>query len=411
MRVSAARVQSVPMPATALAGEAKASSTTTIERRHVPQLDGLRFLAILGVLVTHEWQLGPYPWIFGGIAWGSVGVRLFFVLSGFLITGILLDCRRRVEQAGARRSVLIRRFYVRRFLRIYPLYYGVLAGLILLGVSAPARQLWPWLMSYTTNIYIWQHQQWIGPLGIFWTLAVEEQFYLLWPFLVFFVPRRWLVPVLIGMISLAPIFRLWAGIHEPGDLTWAGYTSGTFTLAVLDSLGMGALLAILSHRDPSGERLQRWLNHVALPVGGAAVLALLVLSYYLGPTIHYALGETALALVLAWLVGSASRGFRGPVGRFLEWRPVTYLGKVSYGIYVLHPFVPLGFVWVAHRLGTEYTGSPRFVNFLLVSVATAGLAALSWQLFEGPINGLKRYFPYRDVRSASPGPTASTAQT
>ena len=388
---------------------------TTLQRGYVPQLDALRFFAILGVLVTHEWQVGPYPWIFAGIAWGSVGVRLFFVLSGFLITGILLDCRRREGQFGARRSVLIRRFYIRRFLRIFPLYYGVLAVLIFAGISAEARHLWPWLFSYTTNIYIWHSQQWIGPIGIFWTLAVEEQFYLIWPFLVFFVPRRWLVPVLLGLISLAPLFRLWASIHEPGDLNWNGYTSGVFTVAVFDSLGVGALLAILLHRDATGGvRVQRLLNRVALPVGAGALLAVLALSYYLGVGLRFVLGETALALVLAWLVGSANRGFSGTAGRVLEWRPITYFGKVSYGIYIMHPFVPIGFAWLAHRLGTEYD-VPRLVNFVLVTVVTAGLAALSWHLFERPINGLKRFFPYRDTpppraRPAAPQVAAATSQ-
>src|SRR6185369_2493019 len=110
-----------------------------------------------------DWDGLPFPWISHGIDTGHVGVRLFFVLSGFLITGILLDCRRRAEERGDRRSVLIRRFYARRFLRIYPLYYAVLAVLLVFGV-ATARQLWPWLVTYTANIYISLQRQWIGPV-------------------------------------------------------------------------------------------------------------------------------------------------------------------------------------------------------------------------------------------------------
>jgi peptidoglycan/LPS O-acetylase OafA/YrhL len=99
----------------------------------------------------------------------------------------------------------------------------------------------------------------------------------------------------------------------------------------------------------------------------------------------------------------------------LEWRPITYLGKVSYGIYLMHPFVPIGFAWMAHRLGTEYD-VPRFVNFVLVTAVTAGLAALSWHLFERPINGLKRFFPYRDTspsraaRQSAPRVAAAAGQ-
>jgi peptidoglycan/LPS O-acetylase OafA/YrhL len=367
------------------------------ERGHIPQLDGLRFFAILGVLVTHEWYPDPLPWIFRALDPGHVGVRLFFVLSGFLITGILLRCRRRAEERGDRRSVLMRRFYARRFLRIYPLYYAVLAAIIIVGIE-PTRLVWPWLATYTTNIYISVHHQWIGSAGIFWTLAVEEQFYVVWPLLVLFVPRRWLIPMLIGMISLASIYRLWASVHVPGDLVLGGYTSGTFTLAVLDCLGIGALLAILSEMDATRLRVRRWLNRIALPVGGAGVLVLITIAYYHGDAANFVLGETFLALVLAWVVGTASRGFTGAPGRVLEWRPVAYLGKVSYGIYVFHAFVPVFLLWLGHRFGLEFTGQPRLFNFVLVSATTFVVASVSWQLFEHPINELKRHFPYRDDR-------------
>jgi peptidoglycan/LPS O-acetylase OafA/YrhL len=374
----------------------------------MPQLDSLRFFAILGVLVLHDWHPRPLPWIFGGLDWGMIGVRLFFVLSGFLITGILLDCRRRVEQ-GHRRSALARRFYVRRFLRIYPIYYAVLGVIILAGV-AQVRHLWPWLLSYTANIYIWHHQRWIGPTGIFWTLAVEEQFYLIWPLLVLFLPKRALIPVLVGMICMAPIFRLFASIREPGDMVATGYTSGTFTLAVFDSLGMGALLAVLSALDQTRHHLRRWLTRLALPVGVVGLLALLALKYYGGSAINFVLGETALALILAWLVAGASEGFSGRIGRALEFRPLPYLGKISYGIYVFHAFVPLALVWVARRLGMRYAGVSGFTNFLLVSSVTVVIASLSWRFFERPINDLKRFFPYRDDRRAPSEPATIDVQ-
>jgi peptidoglycan/LPS O-acetylase OafA/YrhL len=396
MRPRAARLQCDPMLRTTPQDEVGTPATTT-ERGHIPQLDALRFFAILGVIVTHDWYPRPLPWIFRDLDPGHVGVRLFFVLSGFLITGILLGCRRRAEEQGHRRSVLTRRFYARRFLRIYPLYYAVLAVIILVGIE-PTRLVWPWLVSYTTNIYISVHHQWIGPAGIFWTLAVEEQFYLLWPLLVLFVPRRWLIPMLAVMIALAPIYRLYAAIHVPGDLVPNGYTSGTFTLAVFDSLGMGALIAVLADLDKTRTLLCRWLNRVALPVGAIGVLVLLAIAYYRGETANFIFGETALALVLSWVVGAASQGFTGPVGGLLEWRPICYLGKVSYGMYVFHAFVPILLLWIGHRFGLEYTGGPRLRNFVLVLVTTIAIAAASWQLFERPINDLKRHFPYRDDR-------------
>jgi peptidoglycan/LPS O-acetylase OafA/YrhL len=376
-----------------------------------PQLDSLRFFAILGVVIAHAWRPNILPWIFGGLGVGFLGVRLFFVLSGFLITTILLGCRDRAEQRDDRRSVLIRRFYARRFLRIYPLYYAVLAGLLIIGIW-PTRAIWPWLASYTTNIYIWDHREWVGPSGIFWTLAVEEQFYLLWPLLVLFAPRRWLLPILTVAICLAPAFRLSAAISEPRDLASGAYTSGTFTLAVFDTLGVGALTALLFHADPTGRRLRPGLTRVALPLGAGVLCALLALAHYgvaVG-TITFVVGETALGLVFAWLVASATWGFGGVVGRVLEWRPIAYLGKISYGIYIFHAFVPLGIVWVARRVGVTYTGSQGPLNFVLLSVVTVALAALSWRLFEGPINDLKRHFPYRDDAKAPAPPVRELAE-
>jgi peptidoglycan/LPS O-acetylase OafA/YrhL len=376
----------------------------TPERGYIPQLDGLRFFAILGVLVTHEWYPAPLPWIFRGLDPGHVGVRLFFVLSGFLITGILLGCRRRAEERSERRSALMRRFYVRRFLRIYPLYYAVLLVIVAIGIE-PTRTVWPWLASYTSNIYISVHHAWIGDAGIFWTLAVEEQFYVVWPLLVLFVPRRALVPILVAMMALAPIYRVYAAVHVPWDLRLDRFTSGTFTLAVFDCLGIGALLAILMESEAMRERARLWLRRVALPVGAAGVLVLLAISYYRGPAANFALGETFLALVLAWVVATASRGFGGPVGAILSSGPVSYLGKISYGIYVFHAFVPVFLLWLGHRVGLEFTGEPRLLNLALVSVTTVVIAAASWRFFERPINELKRHFPYRDeaVRTTSSG--------
>jgi peptidoglycan/LPS O-acetylase OafA/YrhL len=107
-----------------------------------------------------------------------------------------------------------------------------------------------------------------------------------------------------------------------------------------------------------------------------------------------------LALVLCWLVAFAAWGIAGPAGRLLTWRPITDLGNISYGINVFQAFVPIGLLWVAHRLGREYSDAPGLADFILVSVTTIALAALSWRLFERPINDLKRHFPYRDDRRA-----------
>jgi peptidoglycan/LPS O-acetylase OafA/YrhL len=370
------------------------------ERRYMSQLDALRFFAVMGVLVTHYWRPAPDLWL-GRLPWGELGVRLFFVLSGFLITGILIGCRELGERQPEGRLFLARQFYIRRFLRIFPIYYAVLVGLVVTDTGA-ARKIWPWLFTYTTNIHIWRHLYWPEQVGHFWSLAVEEQFYLVWPWLVLFLGRRWLVPLLIGLACLAPVYRLYASFHYATDIARGGFTSGALTVAVFDSLALGALLAIASRTDPQEGRVQRVLGRLVLPVGALGYIVLLALAHYgVNGRALVTFGQTAEALVFCWLIGAASRGFRGNMGRLLEWRPIAYLGKISYGIYIFHYFVPAALGAAAGWAGFEYR-EPGFVNFVLASLVTFAVAALSWEVFEGRVNGLKRYFPYGSESDARP---------
>jgi peptidoglycan/LPS O-acetylase OafA/YrhL len=370
------------------------------ERRYMRQLDALRFFAVLGVVVAHDWGPGPRGWVVR--YWANLGVRLFFVLSGFLITGILARGRELGQQRPERRRAFIRQFYIRRFLRIFPIYYVVLLAVLIADV-APARKIWPWLVSYTTNIYIWHHRQWLGNIGHFWTLAVEEQFYLVWPWLMLFLPGKRLVPFLVGLVCLGPAYRLYASFHYSADVLDSGVT-GTLTIAALDSLALGALLAIASSVDAEGKRLQRVLTRIVLPLGAVGLVTLLAISRS-GLETHAstALDLTAASLIFCWLIGSASRGFGGRFGRLLEWRPISYVGKISYGIYIFHNLVPPALSTLARRVGIGYRDT-GIVPFVASSLVTLGVAALSWHLFEAPINGLKRHF--RDDGGREGQPTA-----
>jgi len=365
-----------------------------VERGYMSQLDSLRFFAVLGVLVLHFWRPNPGLWPLQ-LNWGELGVRLFFVLSGFLITSILLRCRDLAERHPKRRLFLVRQFYIRRFLRIFPIYYLVLIVLVVTNV-APARELWPWLFSYTTNIWVWQHQTWPEKVGHFWTLAVEEQFYLVWPWLVLFLRRTWLIPMLFGLTVLAPAYRFYAAGQYPVDAA-RSFTAGALTVAVVDNLAFGALLAILFRSGLGELRVQRLLQRVVLPIGAGSYVLLLASSHYgWSRRAMVTFGQTAAALVFCWVIGRASRGVGGWVGRFLEYRPLSYLGKISYGIYVFHYLVPPALIAVAGWLGYGYH-EPGPLNFLLGSVVTISLAVLSWELFERRVNGLKRYFRYEPM--------------
>ena len=357
------------------------------------QLDALRCFAVLGVMVAHTWRPAPLPSFLAEVDYGELGVRLFFVLSGFLITGILLRAARDDEPAPRRRHAM-RQFYVRRFLRIFPVYYLVLVVCLVLAVD-PARELWPWLFSYTINIYIWHHQEFVPNLGHFWTLAVEEQFYLLWPLVVLFAPRRRLLAILLGVIAGALAYRLFASFQYTHDITYRDSASLTLIFGVVVGLAVGALLALCSdlEADRGAQRLRAVLDRFALPAGLALYLGSLALQHRL-PASHIGVTLAPLgeALVFCWLIGRASRGFGGITGRVLELRPLVYVGVISYGIYVFHLLVPLLVEDLAGILGISYRDT-GFVHFAAASALTVAIAALSWRFFEAPINGLKRHFP------------------
>jgi peptidoglycan/LPS O-acetylase OafA/YrhL len=345
---------------------------------HLPQLDGLRALAVLAVIAEHTL---PGPLLLA-LTPGGAGVRLFFVLSGFLITGILLRAGDLAAKGGSPGSAL-RAFYARRFLRIFPLYYLALAVALLLGIQG-AREGWGWHLAYLTNIY-GVRTGWLGYLAHFWSLAVEEQFYLVWPALVLFLPRGLLGPLFVAAAAAGPVSRVVAYLVI-GDASLACI----LTPCCLDSLGLGALLAYAGREwgPAQAGRLAAVSRVVGLP------LLLAVNAYRLvgwEGVLTVAFRDVALALLAVWLVHEGACGFRGPAGRFLSCRPLVYLGTISYGVYIWHGLVP---AFAEHVAWLPYPEGPGALKFLCVTGAAVVLASLSWHLFEKRLNGLKRYFPY-----------------
>lgn len=355
-----------------------------VEDDYWVQLDALRAIAVAGVMLHHFWFATQE------LALGSRGVRLFFVLSGFLITGILLNARRRVETGAQSRLFALRQFYLRRTLRIFPVFYLTLAVTWLLGVAEVRDGLF-WHMGYLSNYYFATLAQWPGTTSHLWSLAVEEQFYLFWPALMLCLPRRWLLPTILGMILLGPLFRLWAVM---ADLNWVARF--TVTAASFDSLGLGALLAYATQsRQAAVGGWRRSLAaaglYLALPVN----IALLIFDWPAGWRLwEITFGDTLWALFCVWLVSKAKQGFGGGVGALLEARPVVYLGKISYGVYVYHLFM---LALVPALLSMAALGLPEpqsLASFVLLSASSVLVASLSWFCFEKPINNLKRFVSY-----------------
>ncbi len=356
--------------------------------RH-PALDGLRALAVITVMLFH-FVPGLLPYRIMELGWA--GVDLFFVLSGFLITGILLDTRGHKYH--------YRTFIIRRALRILPLSYGVLAIVFLtatltdhpdLRITA-GHQFWFW--TYTQNLWF-AFEGWPKDLGLlnhFWSLAVEEQFYLLWPLVVAGISPKRLHFVLLPALALGPVLR-----YLFPEMPFAF----TFTLSRLDGLLTGALLAWAMRFRPGV--VQRWWRTVGLfaILSTTVLLALLVRS---GHTEHPAItqwGPFVLALLSGALLIQAFHR-TGAFGRLFQavftWAPLRMIGRISYGVYVLHwPILLLLPTAVAYAALNGFPEEAVHKAVLLLYIPTVlVLSLLSHRFWERPFLRLKdRLAPYR----------------
>lgn len=333
-----------------------------------PQLDGLRAVAVAAVAWSH-WER-PYQL---GVPFGA-GVHLFYVLSGFLITGILLRVRAEADRVGA-----LQAFYLRRALRIFPAFYLTLV-LAWWADIPPVRDTAAWHFAYLSNVFTFVRGEWPGAISHFWSLAVEEQFYLAWPWLIVFAPRAWLVPGIAFAIAIGPLFRWWLAAH--------GYREsmiGILTPGCLDSLAIGALLSVVGPTSRTSTLMAAAIPFAAIQAAqgfGAAVPAPII-----------AIKGTLLACVFGWCVARAAAGFAGFAGSVLASGPVVYIGKISYGVYLAHGFAGaiaatlfmlFGFAWPI----------PEPWRLLVLCTVTVATAAASWHVMERPLNDLKRWFPY-----------------
>jgi peptidoglycan/LPS O-acetylase OafA/YrhL len=356
---------------------------------HFNQLDGFRFIAVLAVLVCH-WI--TFPWV-RNIPLGSMGVNLFFVLSGFLITRILLLDKLSLPTASV--WSLLKKFYIRRSLRIFPIYY--LALVVLWIINYPAiHETLGWLLTYTFNIKmslpgVWESNT-LSPLSHLWSLSVEEQFYLFYPLTLLLTPQKYLkhgiyLTIAIGVLSRA-LLVLWNG---PTNAVYM------FTTCCFDAFGLGALLAYMLLFET--ERLRGLLAKTPLYWAAAFIFIIgLVASHYFIP--DYKECRTIFERFFFSLFGfliigrAALSEFKGSFQRFIQNKKIVYLGQISYGIYLYHFFARPIFVMTnkPYYIYKELTGGNILMNALVFIIMTFAVSYLSWEYFEKPINRLKNKF-------------------
>ncbi|MDQ3232099.1 MAG: acyltransferase [Pseudobdellovibrionaceae bacterium] len=359
---------------------------------HIPALDGIRGLAILMVLCVHFFMsFTPHNILERVIqsvsGHGTLGIDLFFMLSGFLITGILLDTKADTHY--------LRNFLIRRFLRIFPLYYLVLALVLLVlwllpqDTQAFYSKVWeaqPWAWTYLFNFFIAREGAWTVPyIGHFWSLAVEEQFYIFWPLIVYRLSARHLMQLSACLVLLATGLHFWMEVNG----------SSKVSIHVLTPLRLNALCL--------GAWLATWLRQPSLMTQGLALIqqraklifigsllikATIIITVKIQPSFSEALEAFR---TLSWLGLFASLHLAAvtlPASsiliRALKLRPLTFLGQYSYGIYIFHHF----FSWPGeyYHAIDRLTQSMGNQTLAIVVYGGAGMSlsiVMAWLSFHG----------------------------
>ncbi len=373
----------------------------------MPALDGLRGTAILLVLVSHFVPAGfatpdhGIPRIlFKAVEAGWIGVDLFFVLSGFLITGILYRAK------GQRRFFL--NFYARRTLRIFPLYFAFLTvAVVILPWLFPSsvrlagwQALSPWFWTYAANLLIardgWSPLEFQG-LDHFWSLAIEEQFYLVWPLAVFLVPRHRLRDLCVVVAVASVTLRV---LLVGRDSAMAAYT---LMPARMDALAAGGFVA-LALQDPVSAAFVRRYARMALAGAAVALVSLMVARQTANPedgiVIIAGFGFLAwfFAALLAVVVSSEGTGFAQTFNRKI----LRQFGKYSYCLYVIHQPLLLLFpraLPIVHRFVAS-DAAARVVALGMIFGTCFTVSVASWNYFEAPLLRLRHHFESPDAASA-----------
>ncbi len=351
------------------------------------QIDGLRFFAVIAVIFQH---VCPLPF-WHDFPIGSFGVNLFFVISGFLITEILM--REKIKETTT--PALLKTFFTRRVLRIFPLYYLYIL-ICLFFVPYETHEYMPWLLTYTMNIWIaFKNQLAFWYFTHLWSLGVEEQFYIVWPFLIISFPVKRLKVLFLLMIALSILYRAVNVFYLNNYYLF----NETMLPTTLDCFGAGALLAYL--KTFKSVQLNNAMRHKYLIVAG---ILLFILNNRFGTILmQQSLGKALNAFVAFYLVGvAATIRFNNLMKLLLENKVIMYFGRISYGMYIYHLLV-MGLMgryftqfWEHFNMASfpATSATKMALEFIFISICTITVSMVSYEIFEKRFLALRKYFPY-----------------
>ncbi|HMJ45976.1 MAG TPA: acyltransferase [Ferruginibacter sp.] len=296
--------------------------------KYIKELDSLRALAILCVIFAH-WAPNSTLNI---IPWGGIGVHFFFVLSGFLITKILLESSLKAETEKISRAAVVKNFYIRRTLRIFPIYYLTILIVFIFRQYAEVdfRDSLVYYLTYTPNFYFFKTGSWEGQLSHLWSLGVEEQFYLIWPWIIIFINKKYLRVVIIAFILFGIL----------SEYIFDSLPLGTvLPNTCFDGFGLGALLAwqVIFRKD-SIAKCYLWISILA------AIAFLLFASIFIFPGMPVLVPLRFLTFLIGvWILTYVMLYAETDRLKFkfiFHNRVLIFLGKISYGIYLYHFIIP-----------------------------------------------------------------------
>ena len=350
------------------------------------QLDSLRAFAVIGVTLQH-WIGGVFNFC------GGAGVMLFFVLSGYLITRILFVEKYSFKLHNRGFATIVKTFLLRRTLRIFPIYFIFLIAFVLIG-DPYLRANWYWYFSYCSNILRFIHNGSTTTMyGHTWSLAVEEQFYLIWPWVILLVHRKWESKVLLVFVLFACVFRF--------CLFEFGLDTEALAPSNFDAFGIGGLLAYFelnaSRLNGLSKLFMFFKKQYSLIIVGCLLVSLCF--YFVAFAsqlnwIKHTFYQLIYVLFAVALIYKAGIGFKGALKPLFENPFLLFVGKISYGIYLYHKVMPWLFEFIGHKTGLYIMGTNSWINYWIMLGTTLIVSSLSWFMIEQPLNRLKNRFNY-----------------